>query len=116
MRHRTPPTIKPGMTEEEYQDEIADYLDACEGDREEREKVAAVEAERRRQEEAERQRQVEIDRINAEADRRAADLANRNRVHLEIRDYLIAHGIEDDVAATVVSLLSLGCPHVEVKY
>ena len=37
MRHRTPPTIKPGMTEEEYQDMIADYLDACEGDREERE-------------------------------------------------------------------------------
>ncbi len=31
MRHRTPPTIKPGMTEEEYQDEVADYLDACEG-------------------------------------------------------------------------------------
>ena len=37
MRHRTPPTIKPGMTEEEYQDEVADYLDACEGDREDRE-------------------------------------------------------------------------------
>ena len=25
------------LTEEEYQDEVADYLDACEGDREERE-------------------------------------------------------------------------------
>jgi hypothetical protein len=35
MRHRTPPTYKPGMTEEEWQDAIADYLDACEGDREE---------------------------------------------------------------------------------
>lgn len=76
----------------------------------------AVEAERHRHAFAERQRQIEIDRINAEADRRAADLANRNRVHIEIRDYLIAQGIEDDVAATVVSLLSLGCPHVEVKY
>lgn len=37
MRHRTPPTFKPGMTEEEWQDAIADYLDACDGDREERE-------------------------------------------------------------------------------
>ena len=85
-------------------------------ERAEREKQAAIEAERKRQAEAERQKQAEIDRINAEADRRAADLANRNRVHLEIRDYLIAQGIEDDVAATVVSLLSLGCPHVEVRY
>lgn len=85
-------------------------------ERAEREKLAAIDAERKRQAEAERQKQAEIDRINAEADRRAADLANRNRVHLEIRDYLIAQGIDDDVAATVVSLLSLGCPHVEVRY
>jgi len=77
----------------------------------------AVEAERHRQAFAERQKQAEIDRINAEADRRAADEANRTRIHFEIRDYLMSEGLPQSNAAAVVSLLAHGSiPHVEVRY
>jgi hypothetical protein len=77
----------------------------------------AVEDERKRQAEADRQKQAEIDRINAEADRRAADEANRTRIHFEIRDYLMSEGLPQSNAAAVVSLLATGSiPHVSVRY
>lgn len=85
--------------------------------RAEREKQTAIEAERRKQEEAERARLAEEARVRAEAERRAADLANRERVHVEIRDMLMSEGLPQTYAAAVVSLLSEGrVPHCVVRY
>lgn len=62
-------------------------------------------------------RLAEEAKIKAEADRRAADLANRERIHAEIRDYLMSEGLPQSNAAAVVSLLSTGSiPHVSVRY
>jgi hypothetical protein len=86
-------------------------------ERAEREKQAAIEAERRKQEDAERLRLAEESRVKAEAERRAADLANRERIHKAIRDHFIAQGVDLGTAAAVVSMLSNGeVPHVIVKY
>lgn len=85
--------------------------------RAEMEKEAAIEAERIKAEMAERARLAEEAKVKAEADRRAADLANRTRIHLEIRDFLMSEGLPQSNAAAVVSLLSTGSiPHVEVRY
>lgn len=83
----------------------------------ERDAQAAILAAQRQRDEEERRRQEEVARANAEADRRAADLANRERIHAEIRDYLMSEGLPQSNAAAVVSLLSTGSiPHVEVRY
>jgi hypothetical protein len=83
----------------------------------ERDAQAAILAAKRQRDEEERRRQEEVARANAEADRRAADLANRERIHAEIRDYLMSEGLPQSNAAAVVSLLSTGSiPHVEVRY
>jgi hypothetical protein len=86
-------------------------------ERAEREKQAAVEAERRKQEEAERLRLAEEAREKAEAERRAADLANREAIHRAIMDALTRHGIPNRHAADVVSLLATeSVPFVTVEY
>jgi hypothetical protein len=83
----------------------------------ERDAQAAILAAQRQRDEDERRRQEEVARANAEADRRAADLANRERIHNEIRDFLMSEGLPQSNAAAVVSLLSTGSiPHVEVRY
>ena len=86
-------------------------------ERAEREKQAAIEAERRKQEEAERARLAEEAREKAEAERRAADLANRETIHRAIMDALTRHGIPNRYAADIVSLLATeSIPFVTVEY
>lgn len=86
-------------------------------ERAEREKQAAVEVERRKQEDAERARLAEEVREKAEAERRAADLANREAIHRAIMDALTRHGIPNRYAADVVSLLATeSIPFVTVEY
>lgn len=86
-------------------------------ERAEREKQAAIEAERRKQEEAERARLAEEAREKADAERRAADLANRETIHRVIMDALTRHGIPNKYAADVVSLLATeSIPFVTVEY
>lgn len=81
------------------------------------EKQAAIETERRKQEEAERARLAEEAREKAEAERRAADLANRETIHRAIMDALTRHGIPNRYAADVVSLLETeSIPFVTVEY
>ena len=66
---------------------------------------------------AERARLAEDARVKAEAERRAADEANRTRIHLEIRDFLVSEGLPLSNASAGVSLLSTGSiPHVSVRY
>ena len=84
--------------------------------RAEMEKQAAIEAERKKAEDAERDRIAELARIQAESDRRAADAANRERIHADIVDYLIAGGCPDGNARNVVILLAAGAPHVTIQY
>ena len=84
--------------------------------RAEMEKQAAIEAERKKAEDAERDRIAELARIQAESYRRAADAANRERIHADIVDYLIAGGCPDGNARNVVILLAAGAPHVTIKY
>jgi len=83
----------------------------------ERDAQAAILAAQRQRDEEERRRQEEVARANAEADRRREDQINRDRIHSEIRDYLMSEGLPQSNAAAVVSLLASGSiPHVEVRY
>ncbi len=85
--------------------------------RAERDKQAAIEAERRKAEDAERKRLAEEAREKAEAERRAADLENREAIHRAIIDALTRHGIPNRYAADVVSLLATeSIPFVTVEY
>lgn len=77
-------------------------------DRAEREKQAAIEAEQRKAREAEAARLAEEKRIADEAAARAADVAHRKAVNNKALADLIAVGLTDEQARTVITAIAKG--------
>lgn len=77
-------------------------------DRAEREKQAAIEAEQRKVREAEDARRAEEKRISDEADARAADIAHRKAVNNKALADLVAVGLTEEQARTVITAIAKG--------
>ena len=74
-------------------------------DRAERQKQEAIAAERRRAEEAEQARLAEEQRKRDEEARRATDVEHRRAINRQVITDLIAEGIPDDIAETVLKAI-----------
>lgn len=74
----------------------------------ERQKQEAIAAERRRAEEAEQARLAEEQRKRDEEARRSADVKHRGTINRKAKADLIAQGIPDDMAETVIKAIVLG--------
>lgn len=74
----------------------------------EREKLAAIEAEQRKAREAEAARQAEEKRIADEAAARAADVAHRKAVNNKALADLVAVGLTEELARTVITAIAKG--------
>lgn len=77
-------------------------------ERAEREKQAAIEAEQRKAREAEASRLAEEKRIADEAAARAADVAHRKAVNNKALADLVAVGLNDEQARTVITAIAKG--------
>lgn len=78
---------------------------------------AAEERAKREAEERELARQAEAARQRAEDERRAADIENRRRVNNAALGALVTHGIDDETAKRVITLIASGqIPAVSIRY
>ncbi|MDH2121933.1 cell envelope biogenesis protein TolA [Pantoea brenneri] len=86
-------------------------------ERAEREKQAAIEAEQRKAREAEATRLAEEKRIADEAAARAADVAHRKAVNNKALADLVAVGLTEELARTVITAIAKGEVHaIRITY